>query len=107
MEFQMPFDGNIDFQGDAPAIWMLNAQIPRIMQYGNETCSCWDSGCGELDIVEVLSSDLIQCKLTIHTNTPAGDSGYITRPNDSFMKLAVVFRSSSSTVHIQVLGPAW
>jgi hypothetical protein len=33
----------------------------------------------------------------------AGDSDYITRPNDSFMKLAVVFRSSSSTVHIQVL----
>ncbi len=103
MEFQMPFDGNTGFQGDAPAIWMLNAQIPRTVQYGNENCSCWSSGCGELDIVEVLSSGLIQCKSTLHTNTPAGDSDYITRPTNSFMKLAVVFRSANSTAHIQVL----
>lgn len=104
MEFQMPLDGNTGFQGDTPAIWMLNAQIPRTLQYGEETCSCWASGCGELDIVEVLSPGLIQCKSTIHTNMPAGDSDYITRPTNSPMKLAVIFRSTSSTAHIQVLS---
>jgi hypothetical protein len=107
MEFQMPLDGSTGFQGDAPAIWMPNAQIPRTLQYGNETCSCWASGCGELDIVEVLSPGLIQCKSTIHTNTPAGDSDYITRPTDGPIKLAVIFRSTSSTAHIQVLDESF
>jgi hypothetical protein len=32
---------------DEPAIWMLNAQIPRTTQYGPSDCSCWESGCGE------------------------------------------------------------
>jgi hypothetical protein len=103
VEFQMPLDGNTGFQGDMPAIWMLNAQIPRTMQYGDPTCSCWGSGCGELDVVEVLSSGLMQCKSTIHTNTPAGDSDYIERPTAAPMKLAVIFRSTSSAAHIQVL----
>jgi|SRR5271163_2034099 len=104
MEFQTPMDENTGFQGDIPAIWTLNAQIPRTLQYGDEACSCWASGCGELDIVEVLSPGLIQCKSTIHTNTPAGDSDYITRPTNSPMKLAVIFRSISSAAHIQVLN---
>jgi hypothetical protein len=52
MEFQMLLDGNTGIQGDAPAIWMLSAQIPRTLQYGNKSCSCWASGCGELDIIE-------------------------------------------------------
>lgn len=44
LEFAMPMDGNTDFQGDLPAIWILNAQIPLTVQYG--TCNCWP-GCGE------------------------------------------------------------
>lgn len=47
MEFSMPHDGKTGFNGDMPSIWMLNAQIPRTIQYGNPDCSCWESGCGE------------------------------------------------------------
>ncbi len=47
-EFSMPTDsgasGNL---ADMPAIWMLNAQIPRTTQYGPADCNCWESGCGE------------------------------------------------------------
>jgi Putative TOS1-like glycosyl hydrolase (DUF2401) len=99
-EFQMPLDGNTGFQGDAPAIWMLNAQISPTLQYCNESCSCWSSGWGELDIAGVLSPGLIQCKSTSHTNTPTGDSDYISRPTNSSMKLVVIFRSASSTANI-------
>jgi hypothetical protein len=47
IEYSMPRDGNAGFNGDMPAIWMLNAQVPRTLQYGNALCSCWESGCGE------------------------------------------------------------
>lgn len=47
MEFTMPMDGKTGFNGDMPAIWMLNAKIPRTIQYGKAECSCWSSGCGE------------------------------------------------------------
>lgn len=47
MEYSMPMDGTSGFNADMPAIWMLNAQIPRTLQYGNAACSCWITGCGE------------------------------------------------------------
>ncbi len=47
VEFSMPMDEDSSFNADMPAIWMLNAQIPRTLQYGNANCSCWESGCGE------------------------------------------------------------
>jgi hypothetical protein len=50
IEFSMPSDpGSITgtYAGDMPAIWMLNAQIPRTTQYGPSNCNCWQSGCGE------------------------------------------------------------
>jgi hypothetical protein len=99
----MPHEDNSGFNGDMPAIWALNAQIPRTVQYGDPSCSCWTSGCGEFDIIEVLSSGAKECKSTIHTNAPAGDSDYIERPASSYMKLAVVFSSVDSKIHIQVL----
>jgi len=80
---------------DMPAIWMLNAQIPHTIQYGDPSCNCWTSGCGEVDIVEVLSSGAIQCKSTIHTNMVAGDSNYNIRPTTEAMKLAVSFDSAA------------
>jgi hypothetical protein len=101
-EFMMPLDGNTGFNGDMPAIWMLNAQIPRTLQYGNAACSCWISGCGEFDIAEVLAPGALRCKSTLHTNAPGGDSDYILRPTSRLMKLAVVFASATSTAHIQV-----
>jgi hypothetical protein len=99
----MPLDGNRGFNGDMPAIWMLNAQIPHTMQYGDPSCNCWTSGCGEFDIVEVLSSGTIQCKSTIHSNVVAGDSDYVIRPTTETMKLAVIFDSASSIAQVQVL----
>ncbi|KAF4636863.1 hypothetical protein G7Y89_g1231 [Cudoniella acicularis] len=103
IEYSMPSDGKTGFNGDMPAIWMLNAQIPRTLQYGDADCSCWESGCGEFDIAEALNSGSTFLKSTLHTNKPAGDSDYIVRPTSNTMKLAVVFESSSSTIHIQVL----
>lgn len=99
----MPMDGLRSFLGDMPAIWMLNAQIPRTLQYGEAACSCWESGCGEFDIMEVLSSGSKYCKSTLHTNTPAGDSDYILRPTDAAMKIAVFFHSPTSAIRIQTL----
>lgn len=58
-EFAMPDVGGESVSEyntiNMPAIWMLNALIPRILQYGQSECSCWASGCGEFDIFEVFS----------------------------------------------------
>lgn len=102
-EVQMPMDGTTGFNADMPALWMLNAQIPRTLQYGDAKCSCWETGCGEFDIMEVLSTGSKYCKSTLHTNTPAGDSDYINRPTDSPVKIAVFFHSLTSAIHIQTL----
>jgi hypothetical protein len=61
------------------------------------------SGCGEFDIAEALQSGSTYLKSTIHANKAAGDSDYFARPTTSTMKLAVVFNSANSTVHLQVL----
>jgi hypothetical protein len=50
---KMPFDGDRGFNGDMPAVWALNGQISRSTKYG--TCSCWTSGCGEVDFIEILA----------------------------------------------------
>jgi hypothetical protein len=94
-------DSPIFYSADMPAIWMLNAQIPRTLQYGNAECSCWASGCGEFDIAEALSSGSVYLKSTLHTNTPGGDSDYLLRPTSETMKLAVIFSSSDASAHIQ------
>lgn len=79
----MPYDGKKGSQyslQDAPALWMLNANIPRTVQYGD--CSCWKSGCGEFDILEVLASGDGKCKSTLHRSDAGegGDSNYFDRP---------------------------
>jgi hypothetical protein len=102
-EFMMPTDNSGSANIDMPAFWMLNAQIPRTIQYGSSDCSCWESGCGEFDIFEVLSTGSDKCKSTFHMNTSGGDSDYFTRPTNATVKVAVVFSSSDSTAHIQVL----
>ena len=102
-EFAMPRDGQGGFEGDEPAVWMLNAKIPRTSQYGNAACSCWESGCGEFDIFEALDDGSARMKSTLHDNASGGDSDYFERPTTSTMKVAVVLSSSSSTIHIQVL----
>ncbi|TVY44898.1 Protein TOS1 [Lachnellula occidentalis] len=106
-EFSMPLADKNGFDADMPAIWLLNAQIPRTLQYGNADCSCWKSGCGELDIAEALEPGSMFLKSTIHANRAAGDSDYFPRPTTDTMKLAAVFNSPNSTVHLQVLSDSY
>lgn len=101
LEFGMPLSGNTGFNGDMPAAWILNAQIPRTVQYGK--CSCWASGCGEFDVFEVLDSGNQKCKSTWHGVKAKGDSNWFQRPISGTMKAAVVFDGSASTAHIVVL----
>jgi len=104
-EFQMPDDGqtttNIYDPVNMPAIWMLNAQIPRTLQYGNADCSCWTSGCGEFDIFEVLAPGDTRCKSTLHGNVQGGDSDYFVRPVDKTIKAAMVLYNDN--IHIKIL----
>lgn len=108
-EFQMP-KGSGDssvYNHDMPAIWLLNAKIPRTLQYGNSECSCWSTGCGELDLFEVLSAgsdkltNHLHCGQGASSNSNGGGGGtadYIARPYDSTMKAAVVFKNSSVSI---------
>ncbi|KAA8894826.1 putative TOS1-like glycosyl hydrolase-domain-containing protein [Sphaerosporella brunnea] len=107
-EFQMPADGAGGFNGNMPAIWALNAKIPRTNQYGD--CSCWGSGCGELDMFEVLqdATDFV----TTHYHAAQGGIGgkyggggstdYFKRPFDKCVKAAAIFDDAGS-VTIKIL----
>ncbi|PHH66999.1 hypothetical protein CDD81_4394 [Ophiocordyceps australis] len=101
--FSMPFDHDRGSNGDKPAIWALNAQIPRTSQY--KACSCWRSGCGEVDIYEVLAPGDNKCKSTFHLDSRSGGSSdWFQRPAHSFIKVAVVFDQASSSVSIHRLN---
>ncbi|KAJ4181114.1 target of Sbf [Fusarium falciforme] len=99
--FKMPLDGDRGFNGDMPALWALNARIPRTLQYGG--CSCWTTSCGEVDIYEVLASGDTKCKSTFHLEKGAGSSDYFVRPVDKFIKVATVFDGRTSSVAIKEL----
>jgi hypothetical protein len=101
LEFSMPLSGATGFNADMPAVWMLNAQIPRTEQYGS--CNCWESGCGEFDIFEVLDSGNQKCKSTWHGVDSLGDSNWFARPVTGTQKVAVVLDASASTAHIILL----
>ncbi|KAK9458411.1 putative TOS1-like glycosyl hydrolase-domain-containing protein [Dipodascopsis uninucleata] len=106
-EFQMPTDttSGAPYNLDMPAIWFLNAKIPRTAQYGS--CSCWDSGCGEFDAFEVLATGSSELTNHLHTWQGTGNqyggggaSYSFTRPTDSTMKAAVVFDAISNVIAI-------
>ncbi|KAM3450835.1 hypothetical protein MY3296_005792 [Beauveria thailandica] len=97
--FKMPMDGNVGFNGDMPAIWALNADIPRSAQYN--ACSCWPK-CGEFDFFEVLAKGDTKCKSTVHLASGGGSSDYFARPVDAYIKGAVVFDADAG-VSIRVL----
>lgn len=97
----MPLSGNTGFNADMPAAWILNAQIPRTLQYGQ--CSCWSSGCGEFDIFEVLDSGNQKCKSTWHGAHAKGASNWFQRPTTGTQKAAVLFDGNASTAHIVLL----
>lgn len=106
-EFEMPSSSDSGFNGDMPAVWMLNAQIPRTLQYGDSSCSCWSTGCGELDLFEILSTGSDKCITTLHdeqgavdgSGGGAGSSDYFARPTSGSVKAAVIF--TGLEIHVQ------
>lgn len=80
-----------------PAIWALNAKIPRTSQYAlkpNNPCSCWKSGCGELDLFEVIKDAPQYCKTHYHSSQGGLGGGcpdYFDRPVGKFVKGMVIF----------------
>jgi len=105
-EFEMPNDGQYSASKydavNMPAIWLLNAQIPRTLQYGEADCSCWTTGCGEFDIFEVLAPGDSRCKSTLHGNIAGGDSDYFLRPENGTIKAALLLYNDN--IHIKILG---
>lgn len=106
-EFEMPTaTDSASNNHDMPAVWLLNAKIPRTLQYGKATCSCWKTGCGELDLFEILSSG--SDKLISHLHDGQGDDGtstggggtqdYFERPTSGSLKAAVIFDGSDVTI---------
>ncbi|EZF71263.1 hypothetical protein H105_06529 [Trichophyton soudanense CBS 452.61] len=90
---------------DMPALWLLNAKIPLTSQYPmNPGCSCWKSGCGEFDVLEVLAPGDMRCKSTYHTeqSKSGGSSYYFDRPEDP-VTVAVVFNGDNGTLYVKVL----
>lgn len=108
-EFEMPHDSSTSGASnpDMPAIWLLNAKVPRTLQYGNSKCSCWSTGCGELDLFEVLTEG--QEKLISHLHDGQGSDGssnggggsqdYFARPTSGSFKGAAIF-TSDGTIHV-------
>ncbi|KAM4058470.1 putative TOS1-like glycosyl hydrolase [Hirsutella rhossiliensis] len=99
--FSMPHDKAHGLNGDMPALWLLNARIPRTGQY--DRCSCWVSKCGEADIFEVLAPGDTKCKSTLHVANGAGSSDWFRRPVDGFVTVAVVFHGESASISIRIL----
>jgi hypothetical protein len=99
-EFSMPFDGDRGFNGDMPAIWALNGQIPRSQQYGG--CSCWQTGCGELDLWETLSAGSDKMIATFHSKLGQGGStpNWFKRPSSGTIKTAAIFLGGSKTIKL-------
>lgn len=88
---------------DMPALWLLNARIPYTGQYS--ACNCWATGCGELDVFEVLAPRADKCKSTVHLATPGGDDNYFARPVAATVKIAVLFAARTNAVVMKVLPP--
>lgn len=98
-----------DFNRNIPAIWALNAKIPRTAQYGKRaggdgqlTCSCWDTGCGEIDLFEVLKDADDYLKTHYHSKQGAiggygggGNPDFFARPYEN-IQAAVVFSPTGS-----------
>jgi len=74
VETSMPFSG---VESDIPAVWSLNAEIPRTGQY---VCNCWPD-CGEFDIAEVVQNGATEAYQTLYSyNGDLSSQGHFPRP---------------------------
>lgn len=107
--------GNMTTTGtgnDQPAIWLLNARIPHTAQY--HACNCWRTGCGELDVFEVLAPGGDKVSTSVHAayagpnggGGGVGDANYFARPvdRDAPVRVAVVLDGGRGEVGVHVLG---
>ncbi|KAI9668975.1 MAG: target of Sbf [Trizodia sp. TS-e1964] len=109
-EFSMPDDGKCtNLNDNMPAVWMLNADIPRTLQYGTTDCqSCWKSGCGELDLFECLSCGNPRLVSCLHGGAHEGCSvDWFKRPSAATMKAIAIFTGDLQKAHIQVLDDSF
>lgn len=112
-EFTMPEEDEVEkdsvYNWNMPAIWLLNAHIPRTSQYSlDANCSCWRSGCGEFDIFEVKNyteSEVQKLYATIHDYQGTDDiesglqiDGYFERDYTATMSGGVVFDDEGNAV---------
>ncbi|KAK6541112.1 target of Sbf, variant 2 [Orbilia ellipsospora] len=80
-KFTMPSahtdDSNIYGNSNMPAVWSLNSLIGRSLQYpSNPSWSCWNGGCGEFDIWEVLYPTAPACEyMTSTLHSAQGNPG--------------------------------
>lgn len=85
-------------KGDKPAIWSLNAQIPRTAQYG---CNCDRRGCGELDIAEVVTEGEEHCWVTMYSwQKSVGSGDWFVRPTNNAAVFATHFDVPGKTIRI-------
>ncbi|GME99214.1 unnamed protein product [Ambrosiozyma monospora] len=83
-----------------PAVWLLNAKIPRTAQYGSDDCSCWSTGCGEVDLFEILDGDKDKLICHVHEGSGTSSSGggsqdYFERPTSGSFKGAAIFENDT------------
>ncbi|KAK7985008.1 TOS1-like glycosyl hydrolase-domain-containing protein [Apiospora saccharicola] len=97
----MPDNGETGWNKNMPACWVLNGKIPRTGQYHD--CSCWKSGCGEFDVLEVLASGDDKCKSTFHYTNSIGNSDFIKRPTLGFANYALIFSKAHASASVKVL----
>ncbi|KAF3920912.1 hypothetical protein ABW21_db0209107 [Orbilia brochopaga] len=75
-KFAMPYNTTGTNNNNMPAIWSLNSLIGRTLQYPvKPDLSCWDQGCGEFDIFEVLDAgDEFKDCMTSHLHSFQGSA---------------------------------
>ncbi|OLL22439.1 Protein TOS1 [Neolecta irregularis DAH-3] len=117
VELLMPHDNvNSPINNDMPAFWMLNSRIADCGQYSPS--SCWDTGCGEFDILEVLDPGNERCTSHLHiaqggasTNGKISGGGgspdWIARPVQTPKKFLVYFKSAAHTIDILALDDSF
>eukprot|EP01117_Protostelium_nocturnum_P010666 TRINITY_DN3840_c0_g1_i1.p1 TRINITY_DN3840_c0_g1~~TRINITY_DN3840_c0_g1_i1.p1 ORF type:complete len:531 (+),score=159.08 TRINITY_DN3840_c0_g1_i1:206-1798(+) len=109
------FQYDMPTTSDAPAIWVLNAQIVRAAQYG---CNCrgmgGNGGCGELDLNEIIpGQDLTHGISEIYSFKGAdgtGDNNWFARPTDTNNPVTMIalFDVETDTITVQhVTGYTW